>query len=223
MSKSCHIVQVVSLSDGGMKLEEKDWTTLVILIVFFLLAIFVMFQHVIVPWWSQNWWIIAIVIGVIVGGFVFFIWLGGGEWKKSGIKKAPRYYTPSSAPQRTVDEIIDALEDWTPSKKFRDESYAEVGTVEYLKHYFPDLKFQQYHEGFRADLEIEDVGIEIKLPKRSRHLTTLRGQIMQYCKYFDYVIALIFDYKYIPRETLESFIGDMKDHYSDKVTVIIKD
>lgn len=144
------------------------------------------------------------------------------KWVEEGYRKQHSGESEIFAVQTTFDEIANALEGWIPSKRFRDESYAEIGTLEFLKHDFPDIKYQQYHEGFRADLEIENIGIEIKLPKKSRHLTTLRGQMMQYCKCFDYVIALIFDYHHLPEETLESFADDVDEHYGHEVRVIIK-
>lgn len=39
------------------------------------------------------------------------------------------------------DEITNILENWTPRKRYKDESHAEVATFEYLKHYVPRTKY----------------------------------------------------------------------------------
>lgn len=135
---------------------------------------------------------------------------------------ATEEYTSETVSLTAFDEVTNILENWTPSKRFKDESHAEVATLEYLKHYFPRTKHQKAHGEVKADVEIGNIGIEIKVSKKSRHLTTLRGQLIQYCKCFDYVIALIFDSHNVSSEALRSFEEDMKELYGDKLQIITK-
>lgn len=123
-------------------------------------------------------------------------------------------------PTDLVERIVYLLQEWKPVKRFGDESPAEAAASEYLSHHFPNrVKFQKYHEEFRSDLEIEDVGIEIKVLWKTAELTRMRGQMILYCKYFSRVVALIFNYNDI---SLDSFIRDMDTLYPNKVKVIIK-
>jgi hypothetical protein len=199
--------------------ELRGLLALILLGIFGSYGVYLFFGNAIALWWNQNWWIFAIIVG---GLFVFLCWLffpSGKTISAAPPPPPPTYHlTPS-----LVYEIVDLLEKWVPSKVFRDEGQAEVAALEYLRHFYPAVAYQQQHSNFRADLEIEDVGIEIKLPKRSRHLMTLRGQMMQYCNYFEHVIALIFSYHDTLRDALESFVDDMEKQYGDKVKVIVKE
>jgi hypothetical protein len=137
------------------------------------------------------------------------------------VKETTSVSQKAGRPTGLASRIVYLLEEWSPVKRFSDENPAEAAASEYLNHYFSNrVKFQKYHDEFRSDLEIDDVGIEIKVLWEIAELTRLRGQIMLYCKHFNHVIALIFNYNNID---LGSFVSDMRAHYPNKVTVITKE
>jgi hypothetical protein len=123
-----------------------------------------------------------------------------------------------------LSRVIDILENCPLPSKFRHEpeNDAETWISSQLIHDFPKLRRQQYYSQYhsRFDIEIGDIGIEVKLPKGARDLTTLRGQIQIYFKRFKYVVVFIINYYRINPELIEDFQKDMELEYGERIVVI---
>jgi len=129
----------------------------------------------------------------------------------------------SSVADTNLARIVDILKNCPLPTKFRHdpENDAETWMSAQLVHEFPDHKRQQFYPQYhqRFDIEIGDIGVEVKLPQGSRDLATLRGQMQIYLKRFKYVIALILNYYHINPELLDDFKKDM-ENYDGRVIVI---
>jgi hypothetical protein len=122
-----------------------------------------------------------------------------------------------------LQRVISILESCPLPPRFRHEpeNDAETWISAQLVHDFPDHKRQQHYSIYhsRFDIEIDDIGIEVKLPKGARDMATLRGQIQIYLKRFSHVVAFIINYYGISREIIDEFKRDMRE-YGGRVTVI---
>lgn len=129
----------------------------------------------------------------------------------------------SSITDANLARVVDILKNCPLPRKFRHdpENDAETWMSAQLVHEFPSHKRQQFYSQHhqRFDIEIDDIGVEVKLPQGSRDLATLRGQIQIYLKRFKYVIALIINYYHINPELIDDFKKDM-ENYDGRVIVI---
>jgi len=120
--------------------------------------------------------------------------------------------------------VVDILKNCPLPTKLRHdpENDAETWMSAQLIHEFPDHKRQQHYEQYhqRFDIEIGDIGVEVKLPQGSRDLVILRGQIQIYLKRFKYVIALVIHYYPINLELINDFKKDMEAWYGERVIII---
>jgi hypothetical protein len=122
-----------------------------------------------------------------------------------------------------LQQIVSILENCPlPSRLRRDAPENDVETFleARLRDDFPTLKRQQPFGHSRFDIEIGDIGIEIKLPKGQRDVDALKGQIQTYLKRFSYVIAFIINYYGISREIIEDFKQDVAVLHGNRVIVI---
>lgn len=121
----------------------------------------------------------------------------------------------------TYDEVVSRLMAWRPARRFNDERQSEVATQQYLHTYFPDqVRYHKFRENFESDLEISDIGIEIKVLYKTSELQRLGGQLMAYCEHFNHVIALIFNYN---RLDLASYLRQWQKRFGSQVAVIVKE
>jgi len=151
----------------------------------------------------------------------------GALFSRTG-KYARRPSPEIIAPTETVfdvnlSRVVDILETCPLPSKFRHdpENDAETWISSQLIHDFPEHKRQQHYSQYhsRFDIEINDIGVEVKLPKGARDKATLRGQIQIYLKRFKYVVAFIINYYHINPELIDDFKKDMEE-YGDRVIVI---
>jgi hypothetical protein len=122
-----------------------------------------------------------------------------------------------------LQQIVSILENCPlPSRLRRDAPENDVETFleARLRDDFPNLRRQQPFGHSRFDIEIGDIGIEIKLPKGQRDVDALKGQIQTYLKRFSYVIAFIINYYGISREIIEDFKQDVTVLHGSRVIVI---
>jgi hypothetical protein len=118
------------------------------------------------------------------------------------------------------DNVVSILRNWQPARKFNDERQGEIATEEHLNHFFHNqVRRHKYREDFESDLEIGDIGIEIKVLYKTSEMQRLGGQLMAYCQHFNHVIALIFNYN---RIDLGSYKNQWQKHFGSKVEVIEK-
>jgi len=118
------------------------------------------------------------------------------------------------------DDVVRTLRNWQPARRYNNEPESEVATEEHLNHYFHNqVRRHKYREDFESDLEIGDIGIEIKVLYKTSELQRLGGQLMAYCEHFNHVIALIFNYK---RIDLVSFKNQWQKRFGNQVEVIEK-
>jgi hypothetical protein len=111
-----------------------------------------------------------------------------------------------------LQRIVSILETCPlPTRLRRDAPENDVETFleARLRDEFPSLKRQQVFGHSRFDIEIGDVGIEIKLPKGQRDVDALKGQIQTYLKRFSYAIAFIINYYRISQEIIGDFKRDV--------------
>ena len=97
-----------------------------------------------------------------------------------------------SATATLFERLVRAIEEFTPSTVWNNESgyHAELYSV--LKQRFPELSVDSQKDSSRPDLVIQDIGIEVKGPTDGGELKTLPDECLRYSPHYQNLIFVLF-------------------------------
>ncbi len=97
-----------------------------------------------------------------------------------------------SATATLFESLVRAIEEFTPSTVWNNESgyHAELYSV--LKQRFPELSVDSQKDSSRPDLVIQDIGIEVKGPTDGGELKTLPDECLRYSPHYQNLIFVLF-------------------------------
>lgn len=105
--------------------------------------------------------------------------------------------TPSIPARPGLDSVIEFIEDWGPTQRFKDESKYQIELAADLRNKFGSKSVMTELNvlGGRIDIEVLGIGVEIKVPSKVQ-LQRLIGQANMYQKYYGpNIIVVIFNDK----------------------------
>ena len=97
--------------------------------------------------------------------------------------------------------IVNTLEAFTPSYKWKNESGYQAELYSFLKQAFPQAIVEPQSGASRPDIAIENIAIEVKGPTGSADLNTLTTKCLKYSHYYRNLIIVLFE----PRFSEQSF------------------
>ena len=116
--------------------------------------------------------------------------------------------TPEEAEKHNyLAEIVRAIEDFKPPKRYENEEGYHHTLFAYLKAKYPQAELEKQIGSSRPDIVIDNVAIEVKGPTGSRELDSIPSKILRYPQHFEHVIIVLFDVRSNPRYFAEWYEG----------------
>lgn len=111
----------------------------------------------------------------------------------------PEQPSPSLIPEPVAPQVAqlqmvsEALQNYKPSQRFRNEQAYEIEVAQAMRHQFgpENVKTQANIPGGRIDIEVLGIGVEIKVPTSRGQLQTLLGQTSIYRNYYGANLAVV--------------------------------
>jgi len=214
--------------------RKQEYDPLAVLVTIIIVGGYLLWVYVLPPvmkWFQDN--AILIVITIVVGIAVVVI----GYVKLSNAEFTPekeKYnevtvidpqndnIQPIETEQiRKIKEIAKHIEEFTPSRQYRDEFGYHTELQGYLKAHYPQSKIEVQTGSSRPDIIIDSTAIEVKGPTASRDLSTIADKMLRYPQYYNHIIVVLFDVQTKDRRYNEWYAG-ITEHYRGKITVIRK-
>lgn len=129
-------------------------------------------------------------------GLVKFVDRFGNEkWGKPGeVKKWKKEDDEVRIKESLEHRVVQAIKEFEPARKLRDEYVYENSLYSWLKSQFPKIKVQVQRGSSRPDIAIENIAIEIKGPThRTDQLDSVLGKLLRYPQHFEKIIVVLFD------------------------------
>jgi hypothetical protein len=89
--------------------------------------------------------------------------------------------------------VFNSIEDFKPSRKYKNEFGYHTELQGWLKAHFPSAKVEIQTGASRPDIIIDDIAIEVKGPTDSQALNTLTTKCLKYSKYYTNIICVLFE------------------------------
>ena len=135
-------------------------------------------------------------------GLIKFIDRFGNErWgKPDEVKNWTKENKEAEEKEKMINQIVSEINNFNPSRKYKNEFPYQIELIGYLKHKFPNADIEKRKGSSRPDIIVGDVAIEIKGPTRTRDLQTIADKCMRYYQHFGELIIVLFDVNvYEPR------------------------
>ncbi|RJX15454.1 hypothetical protein CW703_05715 [Candidatus Bathyarchaeota archaeon] len=143
--------------------------------------------------------IAIIVIIVIVGGLKIYFRLGETSYSLPSTEAAEAAREEKPAEDTLFQKVVEAIRNFEPSRRYRNEFGYHTELQGYLKSHFPGSKVELKTGSSRPDIVIGDIAIEVKGPTTSRELQTIPDKIIRYSRYYPKIIVVLFEPKVNPR------------------------
>lgn len=120
---------------------------------------------------------------------------------------------PAIPARPDLENVVDFIESWRPSNRFKDESKYEIELAAQLRNRFGnEAVLTQFNvPGGRIDIEVLGIGVELKVPSKVQ-MQRLVGQSLMYKKHYGpNVIAVIFADKAKTQDII-AFGNDLRTH-----------
>jgi len=92
-----------------------------------------------------------------------------------------------------ITKIVDTINCFKPIKIWENEDGYHKELLGYLRHDYPDIKYEYQKGSSRPDLVIKNIAIELKGPTDNAALDTLTTKCLKYSKYYDHLIIVLFE------------------------------
>lgn len=142
----------------------------------------------------------------------------GRPWQ---VKKWRRQDQEAKVKESTFYRVAKAIEDFQPSRIYRNEFGYHTELQGWLKSKFPEAKVELKTGASRPDIVIENIAIEVKGPTNNRALDTLTTKCLKYSQYYTHLIAVLFEPQFSETNYRE-IVGGLEKHFPN-VKVIRKD
>lgn len=109
-----------------------------------------------------------------------------------------------------LSQIIDKINTFTPSRKYKNEFGYHTELQGWLKSHFPNSKVEFQTGSSRPDIIIDNVAIEVKGPTNNQALNTLTTKCLKYSNHYANIIIVLFEPSFSERNYHEILIGIKK-------------
>ena len=107
-------------------------------------------------------------------------------------------------------QIIEAIQEYTPSREFHDENSYKLELNGWLKSKFKSSNIEVQRGSSRPDIVIGDIAIELKGPTGTNELQTIADKCMRYIEHYDHLLIVLFEVNAYDRRYSEWEIGMKK-------------
>ncbi len=128
-------------------------------------------------------------------GLVKFVDRFGNErWgKPDEVEKWRKEDEEAREKERLINQVVEAIEEFKPARRYKNEFPYQVELVGYLKSKFPHADIEQQKGSSRPDIVVGDVAIEVKGPTRTQDLKTIADKCMRYYQHFGELVIVLFE------------------------------
>ncbi|NMG82819.1 MAG: hypothetical protein GIS02_01270 [Methanosarcinales archaeon] len=119
-----------------------------------------------------------------------------------------------------LDKVLESIEDFKPSRRYKNEFGYHTELQGWLKAHFPSAKVEIQTGASRPDIVIDDIAIEVKGPTDSQALNTLTTKCLKYSKYYTNIICVLFDPSFTNKNFQEIQEGIVRTF--PNVSIIVK-
>ena len=178
-------------------------------------------------WWSAYgvYLIITIIAFItIVGGLKIYFRLGETSYSLPSTEAAEAAREEKPAEDTLFQKVVEAIRNFEPSRRYRNEFGYHTELQGYLKSHFPDSRVELKTGSSRPDIVISDIAIEVKGPTTRRDLQTIPDKIIRYSRYYSKIIIVLFEPKVNPRFLREWLKGLKETHFPrvKAIKIIVK-
>ena len=155
------------------------------------------------------------------------------KYKKERFEKYPEYekddievlssISPYPYDRKLVDELVKAIEEFQPVKRFKSEDLYHTNLHTYLcEKISVDVSFEKQRASSRPDMEVGDIAIEVKGPTDDRATQTIADKLLRYLESYNYIILVLFDVRLTENRYQDLYKSIMRQ-YEGRVSIIRKD
>lgn len=134
------------------------------------------------------------------------------EWK--------RHDEEEKMKESLLYRVFESIEDFKPSRRYRNEFGYHTELQGWLKAHFPSAKVEIQNGASRPDIIIDDIAIEVKGPTNSQALNTLTTKCLKYSNYYTNIICVLFEPSFTDKNFQE--IQEGIDRTFPNVSIIVK-
>lgn len=124
-------------------------------------------------------------------------------------------------PLSRFKQVIEIIEQFEPSRTYRDEYGYHNELQGWLKAHFKDAIVEHQTGSSRPDIVIGDIAIEVKGPTRTRDLKTIADKCNRYLQYYSNLVVVLFEVD-VNERYYHEWVNGINRHYSN-VEIIRKD
>lgn len=117
-----------------------------------------------------------------------------------------------------ITKIVDTIIRFKPIRKWENEDGYHKELLGYLRHDFPDIKYEFQKGSSRPDLVLKNIAIELKGPTDNAALDTLTTKCLKYSKYFDHLIIVLFEPRFSERH-FEEIQGGINQYFPHVIII----
>ena len=92
-----------------------------------------------------------------------------------------------------INQVVEAIEEFKPARRYKNEFPYQVELVGYLKSKFPHADIEQQKGSSRPDIVVGDIAIEVKGSTRTQDLKTIADKCMRYYQHFGELVIVLFE------------------------------
>lgn len=175
-------------------------------------------------------WTVGIFVGIgIVILIGYFIYSGGRKLPNTEDKRSTgkiSFLSNENKESDQFDKIVQTILMFSPRKpsqktyKNNMERAYQDQLYQWLKHSFPETKFEEQRGSSRPDIIINNIAIELKGPTTREGLDTIASKLLRYQKYFDKRIIFVFFDHQCSDKYFDDWETGVKQKYPEIIIII---
>lgn len=122
--------------------------------------------------------------------------------------------------RKLVNQLVIHIEQFTPSREYKNEWGYHIELQGYIKGKFPDAQIEVQTGSSRPDIVVQNIAIEVKGPTFSKDLQTIADKLVRYSQHYDTVIVVLFNLQVKKRRYSEWECGIMDTFENVKIFCI---
>jgi len=154
---------------------------------------------------------VGLIIALIIAGYIL-------QKTKSTKLASKERVINSYVMDEFLKEIVKAINDFNPVRKFDKEDYYQISLYSYLKAKFQYVRLEEQRGSSRPDITIRNIAIEIKGPTHSEDLKTIADKLIRYSQHFQHLIIVLFDLN-VSRRYYQEWLNGIRKYFPDVIVI----
>lgn len=126
---------------------------------------------------------------------------------------------PDPAKDNLLLQVINAIEDFQPTKVYRIEKGYHIELLIWMKAHFKEATVEPQTGSSRPDIVIDKrIAIEVKGPTDSKDLKTITDKCNRYCQYYNHLIVVLFAVE-VNDGFYDEWLKGIKDRYREVIII----